>query len=151
MEREELTRREAGAWAVFHDLVGSFSPEQLERPGVNAEGWSVKDVLWHVAHWWDDLTSTLEQLRAGTFAEPPEDDDETDAENAQVLEESRGMSLAEVRVGLDTARARVLAAWATLPEEVDDVAAKHFLWETTEHYEEHEPDLRRFAEELGAS
>jgi len=149
MDRDELTRREAEAWAGFHGLVVALGPEHLERPGVNVEGWSAKDVLWHVAYWWDDLADTLERLRAGTFEEPPEDEDETDAENARVLEASRGMSLDDVERGLDRARARMLAAWAALPV-VDDVAAKHFLWETVEHYEEHEPDLRRFAEELGS-
>lgn len=150
MDREELTRREAQAWEAFREVVDRSAPRQLERPGVNAEGWTVKDVLWHVAHWWDDLTDTLERVRGGTFVEPPENDDETDAENARVLEESRAMSLDDVRVGLDTARARMLAAWAAMPE-LDDVAVKHFLWETTEHYEEHEPDVRRFVEELGSS
>lgn len=150
MDREELTRREAEAWGSFRTLADGVPEERRERSGVNVEGWTVKDVLWHVAHWWDDLTDTLERLRAGTFEEPPDEDDQTDAENARVLEESRRMSLGEVERGLGEARVRMLAAWATLPV-VDEVAVKHFLWETVEHYEEHEPDLRRFVEELSRS
>ncbi len=147
MERDDLTRREAAAWRAFVAVVDGVPAADHERRGVNIEGWTVKDVLWHVAYWWDDLAGTLERIRAGTFAEPP-DDDGTDEENARVLEASRRMPLDEVRSGLGAARARMLAAWAALPA-VDQVAVKHFVWETIEHYEEHEPDLRRFAEEHG--
>ncbi|HZD18284.1 MAG TPA: DinB family protein [Actinomycetota bacterium] len=149
MDRDELTRREAGAWDAFLAVVDRVPASDLERPGVNVEGWTVKDLLWHVAYWWDDLTDTLDRVRVGTFEEPI-DEDGTDEENAQVLDASRRLPADEVRSGLDAARARMLASWAALPA-VDVVAAKHFLWETIEHYEEHEPDLRRFVEGSGLS
>jgi len=149
MDKDTLTARELEAWKGFRSLVDALAPELLEQPGVNAEGWTVKDVLWHIAHWWDDLSGMLDEMRAGTFVEPPEDDAATDAENARVLEASRRLSLVDVEHGVDAARERMLAAWGALPT-VDPDAEQQFVWETIEHYEEHLPDLQRFAAGSGA-
>lgn len=148
MDKETLSAREGEAWAAFRSALDAIAPDRREAPGVNAEGWTVKDVLWHVAHWWDDLVGTLDSMRAGTYVEPPDDDAATDAENARVLEESGRMTLADVERGLVEARERVLAAWAALPE-IDAAAEREFVWETIDHYEEHLPDLTAFAAGTG--
>jgi hypothetical protein len=145
MDKDALTLRERDAWAEFGGVVDGLTPEQRERPGVNVEGWTVKDVLWHIAHWWTDLAGMLDEMRAGTFTEPPEDDEATDAENARVLEESRRMSFADVERGVVAARDLMLAAWDPLPE-IDEPAQRWFVWETIEHYEEHLPGIRALAE-----
>ena len=107
----------------------------------------MKDVLWHIAHWWDDLAGMLEEVVAGgTFLEPPEDDEATNAENTQVLQASRRMTIDAVERGVEVARARLLAAWVELPE-VDEALERWFVWETIEHYEEHLDDARRFTAE----
>lgn len=144
MDKDELARREREAWETLHAEVDRLPTDVLERPIESHEGWTVKDVLWHVAHWWEDLARMLEEMRAGTFVDDEGTDEETDAENAQVLAGSRGMSLADVRQGVDAARARMLAAWDSLPE-VTEVARKWFVWETIEHYEEHLPHVRGLA------
>jgi len=144
MDRESLTERESVAWNGFRAAVDEIPAERRELPGVNAEGWSVKDVLWHVAHWWDHLAELLEEMRRGTYTEPPDDDAATDAENERVLEASRRMSLADVERGLGLSRDRMLASWASLPA-VTEPAERWFVWETIEHYDEHLPSLRSFA------
>ena len=58
------------------------------------------------------------------------------------------MTLADVERGFAGARERMLAAWAALPE-VDDDAEREFVWETVDHYEEHLPSLRAFADGTG--
>lgn len=148
MDREELSQREATSWAELQAAVARLTPEERDRAGINADGWSVKDVLWHVAHWLDDLSRMLGEVRTGTFADDETNDDETDAENARVLAESRGMALADVERALEAAHDRMLAAWADLPA-VTDVAEKWFVWETVEHYEEHLPDVLAAASEGG--
>jgi hypothetical protein len=145
-DKQALTERERDAWAELRRVVDGLPRERWEEPTVTAEGWTVKDVLWHIAHWWEHLAELLDAIRAGTFTEPPEDDEATDAENARVLEESRAMSLEQVERGLEAARERMLAAWEALPE-LDESAERWFGWETFEHYEEHLADLRRFAAE----
>jgi hypothetical protein len=89
-----------------------------------------------------------EVVAGGTFVEPPEDDEATNAENAQVLEASRQMTIDAVERGVEVARARLLAAWVEVPE-VDEALERWFVWETIEHYEEHLEDARRFAEQNG--
>ncbi len=139
---EELARREAEAWAALGADVERLSPEQRERPELNRDGWSVKDLLWHVAYWWNDLAGSLER---GSVPDD-EDDDVTNARNAAALDASRGMSLAAVEEAVDSARRRMLAAWEGLAE-VTDEAVERFVSETIEHYEEHLPELRRLAGE----
>lgn len=147
MDRDGLTRAEAEAWAAFRRTLDRIPPEERERPAVGAGSWTVKDLLWHVAHWWDDLAGLLDAMRAGTYVESPADDEAVNAENARALEESARMSLDDVERGVGGARERMLAAWAALPE-VDAAAEREFVWETIDHYEEHLTDLRRFVEEL---
>ncbi len=149
MDKDTLTTREDEAWTEFRATVDRLTPEELERPGANADGWSMKDVLWHIAHWWSDLADMLEQvIGGGAFVEPPEDEAATNAENAQVLQASRQMSLDDVERGVRGARTHLLEAWSAVPE-VDEALERWFVWETIEHYEEHLEDARRFAEQNG--
>ena len=149
MDKDTLTMREDEAWAEFRAAIEGLTPDELEKPGANADGWSMKDVLWHIAHWWNDLAGMLEEvIEGGTFVEPPEDDEATNAENAQVLEASRQMTIDAVESGVEVARARLLAAWDEVPE-VDEALERWFVWETIEHYEEHLEDSRRFADQVG--
>ena len=141
--RDQLTRREAEAWAEFEELTASIDRERREEPGLE-NGWSVKDLLWHVAYWWGDLATQLAEIRGGTYEEIQYTSDQTNATNAEVLALSRSMTLADVEAEVVRARERVLAAWAALSEIGHD-AAENFSSETIEHYEEHLPDLRAFA------
>jgi len=150
MGREALIAREAEAWAEFRAEVDRLTPEQREVPNANAEGWSVRDVLWHIAYWWNDLSRLVEEVNSGTaFVEPPEDDEATNADNARVLAESRQMTIDAVERAVEAARARLLSAWSELTDPVDEGLERWFVWETIEHYEEHVEDARRSAEEIG--
>jgi len=149
MDKRTLTEREAAAWAELRAEVDRLTPEQRERPDANADGWSMRDVLWHVTHWWNDLAGMVEAVNAGDpFVEPPEDDAATNADNTRVLAESRQMTIDAVERGVQVARERLLAAWSALPE-LDEALERWFVWETIEHYEEHLDDARRFAHEVG--
>ena len=138
--REELTGREAEVWAEFDRLVTSIDRDLRDEPAL-ADGWSVRDLLWHVAYWWGDLAALLDRIREGTYEEPEWTTDET---NAEVLAASRSMTLDEVEEGLARARARMLSAWTALPQVGDD-AAELFSSETIEHYEEHLAVVRSYA------
>ena len=84
-------------------------------------------------------------MREGTFAGWTEDDAAFDALSAVAAEEAHKQDFADLEAGLARARERVRAALAALPE-VDDAAATMFYEETTEHYEEHAAEVRRFAD-----
>jgi hypothetical protein len=145
MTKDELTSRESRDWAELRAAVDRLTPDQRAAGAVNDDGWTTKDVLWHIAHWWDHMVGLLNSMSAGTFEEPPEDDAATDAENAGVLAESRAMDLAAVEDGVTATRERLLAAWGALPE-LTEPAERWFVWETIEHYEEHLPGIAALAD-----
>ena len=141
-EREEHARREAEVWAEFEATLSRVPEERLNDPGVLDATWSVKEMLHHITGWIRECSTHLEAMTAGTFVEPEETDEITDARNAAFADEARGMDVAQVRAALDGARDEVLSRWAEVPE-IDDTAIEWFAGETYEHYEEHLPDLQR--------
>jgi len=148
MDAEELTAREAAAWAAFEATIAVVPRDRREEPAL-ADGWSVKDALWHVAYWWADGIDTYGAMMAGTHEDEDATDEETDATNARVLAEGRAMTLEDVETGAARVREEMLDAWSQVADRED--AAATFLSETVEHYEEHLPSLREFASTLGAN
>jgi len=137
--RQELTAREAAAWEEFRAAVDAIPVDRRESP-ILTEGWSVKDVLWHVVFWWEDLAPEYASIRSGV---PRPDGQDTDTTNARVLDEGRELSLADVEGGVARSRAGMLATWTDAPD--DPRADETFVSETIEHYEEHLPWLRAVA------
>jgi uncharacterized protein (TIGR03083 family) len=138
--KDELTAKEERDWAEFEELLRAVSEERLETPALDG-GWSVKDVLWHVAYWWDDLG----RAAANGWAD---DDEETDDVNAREQAKSRALPYVEVRAELDDARERLLRTWAAV-EDDDEEGKAYFISETIEHYEEHIPQLRSLVGDPG--
>ncbi len=130
----DVLDEEAAAYAEFRAAVDAVPRERREE-AVLPEGWTVKDVLWHVAYWWRDGARTFEALAAGIRDDDEWSDDETDAANARVLEESRSRSLDAVEAEVDAARAALLEAFGRVAD--DSSAVEAFRSETIEHYDEH--------------
>ena len=68
--RKELVDREDAAWVELHEVLDAFGPGQLESPTLNQEGWSPKDVMFHIGAWLAEAGCQLERMCAGTFVEP---------------------------------------------------------------------------------
>ena len=143
--REDLIRAEHARWEELNGLVRRLASEQLLLPGTVAGGWSVKDLMWHIAAWSADAARQLERMRAGTFE--PDREEDTDTINARWLEESRRLDLETVKAGWYSARTRMLEEYGNavgLPADADD-----WFEETGPlHYEEHLPDMRAWVAEL---
>ena len=75
--REELLRAEAEGWEAFVALLDAVPPDRLEPPGLNAEGWAVRDVMWHVAFWCADAARALREIAEGRFDRVREPYEET--------------------------------------------------------------------------
>lgn len=141
--RTELADREAEVWAEFEAALSAIPEDRWELEGI-VPGWSVKDLVRHVAGWLEDCVTQLGRIRDGTFEEPDDSPPVVDARNEGFAQQARGMTTSQIRSGLLSAHEQVRARWAELPE-IDDLAVERFVGETTEHYEEHLPDLRRLA------
>ncbi len=136
--REDLMAAEERAWTAFNAELQGLGPEQLEAPGLTADGWSLKDLLWHVGCWWAEAGQQLERIRMGTYEEM---DWQTDARNAEFLAEGRRVDLATVRLELVSARSRALAEFGRLDELTR--AAEDWYQESGElHYRDHAEDVR---------
>ncbi len=141
--RSELASREADAWSAFEAAVQRIPRDRWATEGV-LPGWSVNDLLWHVAGWVDRCAEILERLRDGVHEGLEETTDEVEAMNEAFAAAARTMDGDAIWSGLAAARDLVRRRWDELPE-VDADAIEWFAGETFEHYEEHMADLERFA------
>ena len=140
--REELLRAEAEGWEAFVALADAAPPDLVELPGLNAEGWAVRDVMWHVAFWCADAARALSAIAEGRMdrVREPYGDAEVDRLNDRELERSRGMPVDEVRAELHRARAAMLERFGALDRLTAD--ADEWLEESgPAHYAEHAPEL----------
>jgi hypothetical protein len=140
--REELLRAEAEGWEELQALLDALAPDLLERPGVNAEGWAVRDLMWHVAFWCADATRALNDIAEGRFdrVREPYGAAEVDRVNDREFERSRRMDANEVRAELHRARVAMLERFGALPELTAD-ADEWFEESGPGHYAEHRPEL----------
>ena len=145
--RDEMVEAEDRGWAEIGGNLGRLSPEQMQEPGATADGWTVKDILWHLCCWTAEAARQLERIHMGTYVEQ---DWDTDGLNARYLEEGRGQDLATVRAELAAARSRVMAEWAQI-DELTPAAEEWFEESGALHYHDHLAELRAFADRVASS
>ena len=140
--REELLRAEAEGWEELIAVLDATAPDLLERPRVNAEGWAVRDVMWHLAFWCSDAAHALHEIAEGRLdrVREPYGDADVDRLNDRELERSRGMGVDEVRSQLHLARAAMLERFGARTELSAD-ADEWFEESGPLHYAEHLREL----------
>jgi hypothetical protein len=137
-----LEAQEAAGWRRLGDVLERVPADRYEEPGVTPEGWSVKDVMFHVAGWLDDCAGVLRQIADGTFDRDaePEDRATIDAINRKWYERSRSMSVEAVRSEFARSHDRAVRAFRNLSE----VAPEAWEWFEESgplHYAAHGRDL----------
>jgi mycothiol maleylpyruvate isomerase-like protein len=144
--REELLRAEAERWAAFEAGLDAVPADRLETPGLNAEGWAVRDMMWHVAIWCSDAARALTDIAEGRFdrAHEPYTAEQVNVINDREFERSRSMRADEVRAELHRARAAMLERFGVLDELSAD-ADEWFEESGPLHYAEHLSELRAWA------
>ncbi len=141
MDAARLLDEEDVRWRELGAEIERRSGEELAVPGVTPDGWSVKDVMFHIAAWAADCATQLERMRRGTWERPDED---VERQNREWFELSRTMELDVVRAELAASRTRMVAEFGSLPQVTPDA------WEWFEesgplHYEAHLRDLRSWS------
>ena len=140
MDRRELGSAEDAGWGELHELVSSLTPEQLEVAGYTANGWSVKDLMAHVAAWLAQATQVFEQIQYGTYRMERRN---VDGLNRQFYEANKDVPLSVVRAECAAARNRMLVEWSALPQ-ITAEAREWFRESGPAHYAEHLPRLREW-------
>jgi hypothetical protein len=136
--RRELMVEEDAAWLELDAIVDRLRPDLMTQPDLTPEGWSVKDLLAHLAAWMAEAACQLERIRGGTYRDEALD---VDAMNAEFFEANQDLPLGVVRAELHAARTRMLTELDAVPELTTD-AEEWFVESGVRHYGEHLPQLR---------
>ncbi len=134
-------------YAELSRIYRNVPPARLSDPDLT-NGWSVKDVVAHIAAWEWRCASLLEASRdtdAPLLAEPA-----VDALNTEIYQERVNWSWVEVKFDAERAHQSLLAAIREFPPERlgHEVVYRTIVQETLEHYSEHLLDLRRWHHNL---
>jgi hypothetical protein len=141
---QAIVEAERSGWAEFLALVSALSPEQARHPQYYSEGWSVKDLVAHVAGWLAEAGMVLEQMRMGTFTGR---DFDVEAMNRQFLDADRDQPIMLVMAQAHAARHRLLHEVRAL-DGVNPEAGAWLSKAGPDHYAEHLPRLRAWVKEL---
>ena len=142
MDVEGLLADEERGWLALTEVFGDVPPDRFDEPSVTEEGWSPKDVMYHVAAWSEEAAKVLGRIAAGTHRE---NDPDIQALNEEWFEEGRGLDDDVVRIRFAKGRVAMRQVFSTLTE-VDAQAWEWFEESGPRHYEGHLPDLRSFLE-----
>jgi hypothetical protein len=129
------------AWVPFRLAVLSIG-----LPGLDAQtsaGWTYKDLVAHVAAWFDLTTERLARFReTGEVADPGGTADEI---NAGIVERARGRDAREILEGLDASLTMLLEEIKRLDDELmhanDDRVIAIVAGNTYGHFAEHHVEL----------
>jgi hypothetical protein len=143
---------EREAWRPFESLL-DLTDEQLEAPVEGAHGWTGRDLMGHLCAWLGWWLEIARELAMGESS-PAFDrlrelggnwEAEGDAVNTRLQAEWAVLPMAEVRRRF-SAYPGELRGYLTVVPEIrwlkDAQRLQSLLENTTEHYEEHLPELR---------
>jgi hypothetical protein len=137
------------SYAALEEILASLDKTQYFIEGI-IPGWSIKDILSHMASWHHRLLKLLDA--AARNEEPaisgPDNVEEMDALNAQFYQENKILPLDEVLTDFRSSYRHILNIVEAMPEE-DLISPHRFAWskgeplwqaiagDTYEHYREH--------------
>jgi len=142
MDVHGLLADEERGWLALTLVFGDVPPDRFDEPSVTDEGWSPKDVMYHVAAWSEEAAKVLGRIAAGTHREG---DLDVQALNEEWFEAGRGLDDDVVRIRFAKGRVAMRQVFSALTE-VDATAWEWFEESGPRHYAEHLPDLRSFLE-----
>jgi hypothetical protein len=144
--KQRLLNRLDQAWEAFKESYTGLPNARLTEPGVTGD-WSVKDILAHVTTWEAEALKHLPVIIAG--GRPPRYATlgGINAFNADMTEQKRGLSLADVLKELDDTHRRLVDFIRRMPEAQfmrETRARKRIRLDTYSHYPEHAEAIQRW-------
>ena len=137
---ERLLKEEDEAWQDLLRVFEAIPADRFDEPGVTPEGWSPKDVMFHVGAWLAECSAVLDRIAVGEGVED-KGESATDAQNATWFNMSQQVDATTVKAGFSSARQDACRRFADLPE-VTSEAWGWFEESGPRHYAEHGSDLR---------
>src|SRR5215210_4932912 len=102
---EDLLEIERERWIQLRKLLGEIPASRTDEPSIDPDGWSVRDLVWHLACWNDVVRHQLDLMRQGAFDDRSEWD--TDQNNARFLASGSTVRFTEALTELDRSRVDV--------------------------------------------
>jgi hypothetical protein len=149
VDKKSILKEMGTSYAALEEILTSLDKTQYFTEGV-IPGWSIKDILAHIASWQHRLLGWLDA--AVRNEEPaisgPNNVEEMDALNAQFYDENKALPLDEVLTDFRTTHQHIMDIVRAMPEE-DLMSPNRFSWskgeplwqaiagDTYEHYREH--------------
>ena len=144
--RDELLAKISGAHRSMREAIGALPAERWDEK--LPAGWTLKEMVGHLAHWESTVPAFVDSLRTGTPQEvallvADDGGGDVDEQNARAAAEARGRSRDEVLRRWDDAHAEMLEVARTLSDaELEDVSfMQKFEGESYGHYPNHYADL----------
>ena len=138
-----LLQDEEEGWRMLHDVLGRIPKDRLDEPSVTDDGWSAKDVMFHVGAWLAEAARQLERIREGTYVD---EGVSVEDRNRAWFALSRTLDLPTVRAELESSRIMARDALYALPELTAE-AREWFEESAGLHYAEHVPGLVRWLDD----
>ena len=153
--KADIERELLHAWQELASAVDSFSEAEMEQAGV-IEGWSVKDLLGHIAFWAYKAAADLQAVVGGRPEEvaTPGSEKAVDEWNERERQSRAGRPLAEIREEWLESFQKAMDALAAFPADRLQEKVKgatvldRFAGDTYGHYREHFGDLSAWRREL---
>ena len=150
LDAMEFLEEERDAWRPFEALL-ELSDEELERPVDAAHGWSGRDLMVHMLGWLEPALAAARELavreESRVLAERDRDQEMRglDTINDEIATRGAERSTAEVREAFRTVPGELRGYLTVVPETrwvKNPGQLRPLLADTTQHYAEHEADLR---------
>jgi hypothetical protein len=154
LDAMEFLEEEREAWRPYEALL-DLTDEQLERPVEAAHGWSGRDLMVHLLGWLDTALAVAKELAVREDSPTLERREQgmaspgVDAINEDLQASGRERSLEELRDAFRTVPGELRGYLTVVPEArwiKNPAHLKPILGDTTDHYEEHAPDLAAILE-----
>jgi len=140
-----------------YEALDALNDEQLDIPVATAGGWSGRDLMGHMILWQEAALATAKELAMGEQsptmdrleAEWSSSPGAGDQMNADGIARFRAMPIADVRALFRTVSGELRGYLTVVPESrwiKHSVHQEWFFGETTEHYEDHQKELRAILE-----
>ena len=140
---EAIIDRIESSYSGLVRLYRSVPVTKVEEPGL-PNGWSVKDVLTHIAAWEWRCANLLDESHVSDA--PFEAEPDVDAMNREFYEERKEWGWEEVENDFRATHEALIEAIRDLPAERlnDSFVQTAIAEETWEHYAEHLPELQQW-------
>jgi hypothetical protein len=145
VNRTQLIHKINTTWSTFAESFAGLSESQLMQPGV-VDSWSVKDIIAHVTAWEEEALKYLPLVsQGGRLPRYADMYGGIDAFNAQTIQHSRTLSLADVLRQFTETHQRLIDYLHSVPEELlttETRFRRHVRLDTYSHYPPHTQMIR---------